>query len=360
MTRLVQHGSENTLGSEERGSNRPRPAATTGGVLVGTAPFHFRVEAKPDCLHRPPGFSWPEVAAVACDSRDRLYVFNRGAHSVMIFDECGAFLHSWGEGIFARAHGLTIGPDDSVYCTDDLDHTVRKFTPDGQLLMTLGTSGKPSATGATSVDFRTIRQAGPPFHFPTNVALGAEGQIYVADGYGNARIHEFTPAGALIRSWGEPGSGPGQFHVPHGLAVAANGEIHVADRENSRIQIFSPHGSFLAELKEVVRPCQVMFDPAGNLWVAELGFRSGLWPGTTAPNPEAPGGRISVFSPQGVLRARWGGGEHPTAPGDFYAPHDLCLNSRGDLYVAEVVWSAGGNRGLVAPDCHSLQKFYRQ
>jgi DNA-binding beta-propeller fold protein YncE len=327
-------------------------------VLVGAPPFQFEVET--DWIKRPTGFTWQEVAGVACDSRDRLFVFSRGPHPMMVFDDRGEFLQSWGEGIFARAHGLTIGPDDSIYCTDDLDHTVRKFTPEGRLLLTLGTSGQPSATGATSVDFRTIRQAGPPFHFPTNLALGRNGEIYVADGYGNARIHEFTPEGELIRSWGEPGSGPGQFHIPHGIAVAAGGEIFVADRENSRIQIFTSDGRYLDELTDVVRPCQVIFDPDGNLLVAELGFRSGIWPGTSAPSPDAPGGRVSVFNSLHVLQARWGGGEQPTAPGDFYAPHDLCLNSRGDLFVAEVMWSAGGNRGLVSPDCHSLQTFKRR
>jgi len=331
---------------------------TSNHPTVGEAAFRFAAHA--DWVRPPEGFSWTEVAAVACDSRDRLFVFNRGKHPMLVFQRDGSFVQSWGEGLFARAHGLTIGPDDSVYCTDDLDHTVRKFTPDGRLLLTLGTSGCPSATGATSIDYRTIRQGGSPFHFPTNVALGPQGQIYVADGYGNARVHEFAPDGSLVRSWGEPGNGPGQFHVPHGIAVDAKGAIYVADRENSRIQIFSPAGEFLDELKDVGRPCQVVFDGNGNLFVAELGFRAGRWPGTGSAEPGAPGGRMSIFDPQGHLQARWGGGEQPTAPGDFFAPHDVCVDSHGDVYVAEVVWSAGGNRGMVPADCHSLQKFERQ
>ncbi|MGE3819744.1 MAG: hypothetical protein AB7I30_09930, partial [Isosphaeraceae bacterium] len=72
------------------------------------------------------------------------------------------------------------------------------------------------------------------------------------------------------------------------------------------------------------------------------------------------GGRVSVFDPKGQRLAQWGGGENPTEPGDFFAPHDLALDSRGDLYVGEVVWSAGGNRGAVPPDCHALQKFTRE
>ena len=326
-------------------------------VFVGEIPFRFEADA--DWPRRPDGYSWSEVAAVACDSQDRVFVFNRGEHPVMVFDRDGSFLHSWGEGVFARAHGLTIGPDGSVYCTDDLDHTVRKFTADGELLFTLGTSGQPSSTGATSIDFRTIQHAGPPFHFPTNLALGPNGDLFISDGYGNARIHKFTPDGGLVCSWGEPGSGPGQFRVPHGIAVDRAGTVYVADRENSRIQMFSSDGKFLEEWREIARPCQIAFDREGNLLVAELGYRAGMWPGTTAPTPDATGGRVSIFDPRGKLVARWGGGQDPTAPGDFFAPHDLCIDSRGDLYVAEVVWSAGGNRGLVSPQCHTLQKFSR-
>jgi hypothetical protein len=82
-----------------------------------------------------------------------------------------------------------------------------------------------------------------------------------------------------------------------------------------------------------------------------------MWPGTTAPTPDATGGRVSIFDRRGELKARWGGGDDPCASGDFFAPHDIWVDSRGDIYVAEVVASAGGNRGLVSPDCHSLQKF---
>jgi len=318
-----------------------------------------RYEANDRWAQLPNGFSWQEVTAVATDSQDRVFVFNRGEHPVIVFDREGRFLRSWGEGVFARPHGITIGPDDMVYCTDDLDHTVRKFAPDGTLLMTLGTSGVPSNTGATSIDFRTIQHSGPPFYFPTNVALNSAGEIYVTDGYGNARVHKFSADGQLLMSWGEPGTGPGQFRVPHGIAIDSHGAVFVADRENSRIQIFDADGEFIDERTDIARPCQVAFDSAGNLFVAELGYRSGMWPGTFPPSPDATGGRVSIFDPAGMLISQWGGGSNPTAPGDFFAPHDICVDSHGDLYVSEVVMSAGGNRGLVAPDCHSLQKFKR-
>jgi len=302
--------------------------------------------------------SWTEVPAVAVDRSDRVFVFCRGEHPIMVFDRDGTFLHGWGEGVFTRPHGITIGPDGNVWCTDDFGHVIRKFTPEGQLLLTLG-DGKPSDTGATSIDFRTVRYAGPPFNYPTNTAFSPDGDLFISDGYGNARIHKFTAEGKLLFSWGEPGSGPGQFRVPHGIAVGRDGTVYVADRENSRVQFFDARGKYLAEWTDVARPCQIALDADGLVYVAELGYRAGMWPGTVAPFPDATGGRMSVFNTQGKLLARWGGGNNPTAPGDFFAPHDVCIDSHGDLYVAEVVISAGGNKGLVAADCHSLQKFVR-
>jgi len=313
----------------------------------------------------PTGFGWIEVVGVATDSHDRVFVFSRGDHPVMIFDRHGNFLASWGEGLFRRPHGITIGPDNAVYCTDDHDHTVRKFTPDGKLLLTLGTSGKPSDTGATSIDFRTIVRAGPPFHYPTNLALSPEGEMYVSDGYGNARIHRFSADGRLLCSWGEPGSGPGKFRVPHGIAVDQKGIVYVADRENSRIQLFTPEGQYIEEWLSA-RPCQIFIDKINHdVYVAELGYLAGMWPGTTAPVPTAPGaivtgGRLSVFDSFGEPVAGWGGGRNPCDPGDFFAPHGICIDSHFDIYVCEVVMSGGGNRGLVPPSCHALQKFSRK
>jgi len=328
------------------------------GVEVGENTFRYRVADNWPTL--PPELNLVEVTAVATDSRNRVFVFNRGVHPVAIFSPEGAFLSSWGEGVFARAHGMTIGPDDAVYCVDDLDHTVKKFSVDGELLLTLGTSGHFSDTGATSVDYRNIQRAGAPFNFPTNLAISPCGDLYVADGYGNARIHRFTADGDLLLSWGEPGDGPGQFHIPHGLAVDQRGNIYVADRENSRIQIFSAEGQYITEWNDVARPCEVFIDHNSNVYIAELGYRAGMWSDSFPPTPDATGGRMSVFNLQGALLSRWGGGESPCSPGDFFAPHDVWVDLRGDVYVSEVTMSAGGNRGLVSPDCHCLQKFIHQ
>jgi len=329
----------------------------TETVTVGSGEFRYDAMAHWEQL--PPGWNFVEVVGVATDSKDQVYVFNRGEHPVIVFDHDGKFLTSWGERLFIRAHGISIGPDDAVYCTDDCSHTVRKFTLDGQLLLTLGTPGVPSNTGCVNNDYRTIRQSGPPFNLPTNIALSPQGELYVTDGYGNARVHKFSPDGRLLLSWGSPGSGPGQFHLPHGIAVNSEGNVFVADRENSRIQVFSHSGEFLSEWTDVARPTQIFIDDKQNLYISELGWLAGLFPGAEPPGSNVTGGRVSVFNMSGKIQARWGGGRNPCAVGDFFAPHDIWLDSKGNAYVSEVVASAGGNRGMVPQTCHTLQKFVR-
>jgi DNA-binding beta-propeller fold protein YncE len=330
--------------------------ANSHKARIGVGEFTFVADPLWHAL--PTGYEVREVTAVATDSQNRAFVFNRSdTHPVLVFDRHGQYLFSWGEGLFARPHGIHIDCDDAVYCTDDLDHTVRKFTTDGALLLTLGTSGIASDTGARSVDYREIRHAAGPFNFPTNVAIGSHGEVYVADGYGNARIHKFTADGELLLSWGVPGDGPGEFHVPHGIAIDRRGNVFVADRENSRIQKFDADGRFLEAWPDVARPCQVFIDNTDRVYVAELGYRAGMFPGNFPPYANATGGRVSIFSIDGELLARWGGGDSPCAPGDFFAPHDIWVDSLGDVYVSEVTYTAGIARGAIGPDCHTLQKF---
>ena len=226
-----------------------------------------------------------------------------------------------GAGTFVRPHGIFIGRDDTVYCTDDFDHTVRAFSTTGKLRLTLGVRGRPSDTGATSVDYRTIRRAGPPFHYPTNLARGPAGDLYVADGYGNARVHHFSADGRLLHSWGEPGSGPGQFNVPHGIAVDQAGIIYVADRENSRIQLFSPDGAHLKNWTNVTRPCQVFIDRAGGYMSRSLGNARDAGPALARRNSALPAAASvsstlpGSYTPVGAVattRVRPATSSHPT------------------------------------------------
>lgn len=307
----------------------------------------------------PDGWTFVEVAGVATDSADNVYVFNRGDHPMIVFDRDGQMLRAWGEGVFTNAHGLFIDDADLVYCADNGDHTVRTFTVDGTLVRTLGTPGRASDTGFEAWS-RPVQYGGEPFNMVTNAAVGPSGDLYVSDGYGNARIHVFSPRGEHRFSWGEPGRGPGQFRLPHAIAVDRNGTVYVADRENSRIQRFDQSGGYLGQWDHLERPDDLYIDSDENLYVAELGHIAGRMPPGFEPPPprHEPHARVSVLTLDGEVQTRFGGPE-PCEPGSFFAPHGIWADSRGDVYVGEVIASGGGRRGLVPLDCHSLQKFVR-
>jgi NHL repeat len=151
----------------------------------------------------PKGFAHRDVAGVAVDQEDRVFLICRGENPVIVYDRQGNFLRTWGKGDFSmRTHGIYVAPNGTIFATDDGNHTVRQFTPEGRLLMTMGTLNVPSDTGYDGKTTGSIKLAGPPFNRPTNVAIGPRGDIYISDGYGNARVHIFSPSGQLKRSWG--------------------------------------------------------------------------------------------------------------------------------------------------------------
>jgi DNA-binding beta-propeller fold protein YncE len=292
----------------------------------------------------PAGWKYVEATSVAVDRQDRVHVYNRGEHPVIVFDRDGNFVRSWGEGDTTRAHGITIGPDDSVWLTDDGAHTVRQFTSDGKLLLTIGTGGKPAEP-----------QSGKPFNRPTHVALCPRtGDLYISDGYGNSRVHKYDPTGRLLLSWGEPGTDPGCFNIPHNIATDADGLVYVADRENHRVQIFDGKGRFQGQLVNLHRPCGLVADRrnGGRLFVGEL--PSHLPVNAAVPNL---GARVSIVTLKGDLVDRFGGRFAGEAPGEFVAPHGVAVDSRGDVYVAEVSYTAKGRHETPPREIRSLQKF---
>jgi sugar lactone lactonase YvrE len=309
----------------------------------------------------PAGYVHRDVDGVAVDSRDRVYLVTRSDERVIVYEPDGTFLMSWGEDVFTpRTHGVTVGPDDSVYIVDDGDHTVRKFTPEGEQLMVIGTPGVPSDTGYDKEKGLTsIARGGPPFNRPTNVALASNGELYVCDGYGNARVHRFTADGKLIQSWGEPGIGPSQFNLPHGIAIDAEGKVLVADRENDRIQFFSADGEYLDQWIHVQRPTDIVIDSEGLIYISSLWWRVGQHSFVNGPIKYDLPGHISVLDPNGNVLLRWISADR-CASGNFVAPHTLCVDSHGDLYVGEVTYTFGVEKGLVPEDCHTFQKFARK
>ena len=247
--------------------------------------------------------------AIVTDSQDRVYLFNRSDHPLVVMDRDGNFLTSWGEGTLPDAHGMFIDADENIYMPVKNSHVVLKYSSSGNLLMTLGTWDQPSDTGWSGVTTDIVKQAAGPFHRPSNVALSPEGDLYISDGYGNASIHKFTGDGRLLFSWGAPGkTGPGEFHVPHGVWVHTDGRVFVADRENHRIQVFTPDGEFLTQWTDFSRPCDIYIDGDETVFVPELDAF------------------MSVLSIDGRLLARWSG---PTEAG----AHAIWVDSHGDLYI---------------------------
>lgn len=308
----------------------------------------------------PTNYVHKDVDGVATDSRDRVYLLTRGDARVIVYERDGTFVASWGEDIFTpRTHGICIGPDDSVWTVDDGDHTVRKFTPDGKQLLTIGTPGVASDTGYDGKTVQSIKRGGPPFNRPTDAAVAPNGDLYVVDGYGNARVHHFTPSGKLIRSWGEPGTGPGQFHLPHAVFVARDGRVLVADRENDRIQFFSAEGEYLDQWTHVQRPTDIYIDRDELVYVSELWWRVGQSSFVHGPIKYDLPGRLSVLDLKGNVLLRWCSADR-CAAGNFIAPHTLCVDSRGDLYVGEVTYTFAVKNGLVPADAHTFQKFMRK
>jgi DNA-binding beta-propeller fold protein YncE len=227
----------------------------------------YRYQLVRDFLKPPPGEAFGIVSRVATDSRDRIYVFQRKDPPVVVFDADGKYLGAWGSGEVADPHGMKI-VDDIVYTTDRSDSVAKSFTLDGRKLLELGQRGVHSDTGCTGAPWLAVRAAGP-FNHPTEMIAHPNGDIYVTDGYRNARVHRFTHDGRLVKSWGAPGKAEGEFHLPHSIAFDADGTLYVADRSNKRIQIFTPEGEFLGQWTGMGGPNDITRGRDGNFYIAE-------------------------------------------------------------------------------------------
>jgi len=306
----------------------------------------------------------PDVAAVAVNSLGEVHVLTRSPHPVLVFDQRGRFLRSWGDGVFATTHGMSIGPDDCVYIVDAGDSTVRKFSPKGELLLQLGVPFATSETGYRDNDYRTIDRSGLPFNAPTGVAIGPDNDIFVSDGYGNASIHRFTEAGELRFSWGGAGRGPGEFRTPHGVFVDQASTVYIADRENDRIQRFTADGTYLGEWTDIRRPDSLFITADGMVVVAEMGSIAGLVVGMPEPTRESPQSRVTVRDLTGQMLGLVGTPPDPDLspcePGRFLAAHGIWVDAQDSVYVSEVINArAKTGPGAVPLTCHALQVFHR-
>ena len=244
----------------------------------------------------PAGFTWGEVIGVEVDSAGSIYVIHRCSNGagtgngtcagrteppILKFDATGKFLQSWGVGLFVYPHGFHIDREGFIWATDartanGRGQQVYKFSPDGKLLMSLGTAG---VTGETN----------DRFNGPTDVAIAPNGDIFVADGhFGNHRVVKFSKDGTFVKAWGVRGVGPGEFNLPHTIAIDSRGRVFIGDRNNNRIQIFDADGKFLEEWKQFGRPSNIFIARDDTIYVTDSesnlernpGWNRGIWIGS--------------------------------------------------------------------------------
>ena len=281
--------------------------------IVGSGPYTYEVIE--DWARIPEGWEMP-AAAVTVDAQDRVYCFNRALdHPIVVFDRDGNYLSSWGDGVFAFPHAIRVDEQDNLW-TVDRDHgQALLYTLAGELLRSVGTRGYRSDTGLPSdangsTAWRQVTRGGGPFNLPTDIALTPSGEMFISDGYGNARVHKFAADGTHLFSWGEPGTEPNQFNLPHGIWIDRRGRVLVADRENDRVQIFDQDGTLLEIWPtELIGPAFFYVDADDIVYI-----------------PEHNGGLVSVLTLDGERLARWG---DPS----FHSCHGIWGDSHGDIYV---------------------------
>lgn len=265
-------------------------------ITVALGERHYSVERPWGDLPDGPG----RVTDIAVDSRGHVFVLLRAdplcdpaAPCVIELDPQGRRLAAWGGDLIADGHMLTCGPDGRIYIVDRDRHQVVICRRDGALLSRLG---KPSTPGT-------------PFSHPADVDVAADGTIFVADGYGNSRVHAFDVDGRSIASWGTLGSGPGEFLTPHAVLATTDGRVLVADRDNDRVQVFSRDGVLLDIWTDFRRPFDIWADAQGFIHVSD-----------SVPS-------LSRHTPDGVRIGRC----RPV----LFGAHGLSGDAAGCLYLAE-------------------------
>ena len=246
--------------------------ASTAPLLAGqqkqsSAP-DIPFDSVPDFFKLPEGMNFGEVPGVAVDSKGRIYVFSRSgsahgpafgptAAQLLEFGPRGEFIREIGKDLYgwAFAHSVRIDKDDNIWAIDKGSDMIIKFNQAGRVQWVFGRRQE-SADGA-----QPWEHPNPPlpprdgnFRQPTDVAWDSQGNIYITDGYVNSRVAKYDRNGDWVRSWGEPGTGPGQFRTPHAIAIDRNDNIYVGDRGNQRVQIFNTDGTYLREWKIEIPP----------------------------------------------------------------------------------------------------------
>ena len=319
-------------------------------ALPFTHSAQTRLEKQPGWA-KLPGITLDRVVGVGLDSRGRIYVAHRGDHPLLRLHADGTFDREIGAQHLRKSvaydlrgpvpipmperqwmHGLHVDPWDNVWITDVSRHLVFKFSPEGELRLTLGVDG---VTGCDATHFFQ----------PTHVCVLPNGEFFITDGYGNSRIAKFGADGRFLFDWGRRGTANGEFHTPHVITLGADGLLYMTDRENDRIQVFCTDGTHVATWPDLHSVDGLYAAPDGCLYGS-----SGI------------DNAIIRFDRTGRTLDVW------TLPGVLHYPHGIAVGPDGAIYIAETGddWNLTGRlpaeREMLprsGPEGSALTKFLR-
>jgi hypothetical protein len=282
-------------------------------------------EVDADWPQRPAAFAWEAVSGVYVDRDDNVWMFHRGTPPVQVYSPEGKLIRAWGEEFVKTAHHLKIDHEGFVWLADIGHHVVRKCTPNGQVVMTLGTVDEPGE------DETHLDQ-------PTDMVVLPSGDIYVSDGYGNNRIVQFDARGKFVRAWGKLGTGPGEFSLPHAIAADSQGRIYVADRNNVRVQVFDRTGKFLDQWRNVITPWGFFVTSRDEIWVC--GSSPMPWYDYEVLGCPPKDQVFMRFDTSGRLQQLWTvpkATDGKERPGECNWLHCVAVDSKGNLYCGDII-----------------------
>ncbi len=273
---------------------------------------------------KPDHFIWGQMPGITVDNQDQVYIFTRSRPAVQVYQPDGKFLRAWNVEDFGGAHYIRIGPKGNVWTANINNHVVRKYSPEGKLLLTLGQPGRAGS------DRRH-------FDRPTDMVVFPTGDIFVSDGYGNRRVMHFDAAGKYVNQWGQAGTKPGRFALPHSIVADSHRRLYVADRENARIQVFDTKGKLLAVWADLITPWGLWLTKKGELWVcgsSPLKDNTGKWlvipPSDQVLMKLSLKGKVLLRVPLKKTTAP------PGKPGQLNWVHGIAFDSQGNLYLGDI------------------------
>ena len=308
-------------------------AVAAAAIADGAWASHPNYPPQPTVIEYAVDPAWPQrpaelgprgaVPGIAVDRQDRIWCLERCPVPVQVYTKQGSLARSWGQGEFRSPHSVRFDRQGNVWIVDNADHVVKKFTPEGRRLLTLGTPGTPG-------DDETH------FNGPTDVAVSPAGDVFVSDGYGNRRVVHLDASGKFVKAWGQYGGGRGQFCLPHQIVMDSEGRLYVADRNSGRIEVFDQRGTCLNEWAHLIMPWGLCITPGDEIWACgsspQAWYREGSYP--------PPKDQIFLrFSRDGRARQLWTvplGADGREKPGECNWLHAVAVDSEGNLYGGDI------------------------